>query len=317
MPWKWLFLILFLLSSSISAQVIVRLYPEAEVAGDQILLGDIAEIQGDEDEVRTLAQIPVGVAPLPGGSRTIHRNADLAPRLRRAGYRPEDFLWEGPESLRVTAKADFQKVGKIKKELEAQLLAYLNTHEEGRNYRWEVKILPESIPSWAAGGARLRIFGQDLPAGRVTLRAEAGQPPLSFTCEAEISAWGKPLVTREHLASGSALDETAVARSDEVELTADILAGKRPLFQLDENLVLLRSLPAGTILTSSDVDYPLLVKKGEPVTIFFQQGAISVQAQGLALEDGRLGSRIQVKNDSSGKIVEGTVVGEGMIEVGR
>jgi flagella basal body P-ring formation protein FlgA len=312
---RFLCILLLLVSISTSAQIVVRLKEEAEVAGPQILLGELGEIQGEQEQVHTLSQTPVGVAPRPGESRTVHLNADLAPRLRRAGFRPEDFIWEGPQIVRVTGKIDPGQAGMLKEDLKAQLLAYLGTHPEGQDYRWQVEIY--SLPSWATGEGRLIFRRNDLPVGNVTLRAEAGQPARSFSCQAEIKAWGSPLLLDRDLASGSKLDRGMVKRAQETELTSLLTAGKRPLFQLEENLQLLWSLPGGTILTWEDVDYPLLVRRGDPVIIFVEYGSVQVMAPGQALADGRLGERIRVMNTSSERIVEGVVEGEGLVKSGR
>lgn len=309
--------LLLFLSVSTSAQIVVRLWEEAEVAGPQILLAELGEIEGEEELVRSLGQTPVGVAPRPGERRTIHVNADLAPRLRRAGYRPEDFVWEGPQVVQVTGKVSAQEINRVKEDLEAQLLAYLNTHPKGQNYRWQVEIFSGTIPSWVKGEGRLSFRKEELPVGKVTLTAEAGQPARTFFCQATIQAFGSPLVTGRELAAGELLASQKVRRAKELELTSYLALGKQPLFQLEANLHLTRSLPADVILTWEDADYPLLVKKGDSVTIFVDMGAIQVQAPGRALADGKLGEQIKVMNTSSERIVEGIVTEEGFVKARR
>ena len=306
-------LLLLLASIGSASQVVIRLPAEAEVTGEQILLGQIGEIQGEEELVSALARTPVGVAPQPGDSRLINLNADIAPRLRKAGYRPEDFVWEGSRTVKILAQADEQKVNRVKTELEAQLLA--NPH--GQDYRWQVEILPETIPSWVKGEVKLNFAAKELPAGKINLRVQSQTPPLSFSCQAEVRAWGTPLVTARELAAGSLLESDAVSRGKEMELTSYLTAGSLPVLQLAADLHLKRSLPAASVLTWSDVEYPLLVQKDKPVLIVIRQGAVQVQAAGRALTDGRLGERISIVNISSERVIEGVVTGQGLVEVGR
>ncbi len=318
MPKKFFLGILFLLLSlGASCQVVVRLAPEAEVVGPQILLGELGEIQGEEELVRSLSQTPVGVAPGPGESRTISLNADLAPRLRRAGYRPQDFTWEGPSTVRVVGKVDSEKIAQLKAELESGLLAYLNTHPRGQLFSWQVEILPGTIPIWAQEEGRLILRKDELPVGKVPLVVEVLPSRRTFSCQASISAWGRVLVTERELASGSILTEEMVRKSQELDLSSYLQEGKLPLLELDENLELNRSLAPDTILTWEDVDYPLLVRRGDAVTIFVEQGPVQIEAPGRALVDGRLGARIKVMNTSSERVVEGIVVDRGFIRVGR
>ena len=76
-----------------------------------------------------------------------------------------------------------------------------------------------------------------------------------------------------------------------------------------------RTLAAGTILTPGSVAAPLLVRRGERVTLVATRGAVSVRMQGEALRDGARGERIRVRNLRSKRIVEGEVVGRGVVKM--
>lgn len=70
-----------------------------------------------------------------------------------------------------------------------------------------------------------------------------------------------------------------------------------------------RSLPALRTLSSSDVVEPVLVKKGDLVTVTLQDSALHLTAQGKALENGAAGATVRIMNTSSRQIVEGVVTG--------
>lgn len=77
-----------------------------------------------------------------------------------------------------------------------------------------------------------------------------------------------------------------------------------------------RSLPALRTLSASDVTEPLLVKKGELVTVTLQNSVLHLTAQGKALENGSAGAVVRVLNTASNQILEGVVTGAQSIAVG-
>lgn len=56
-------------------------------------------------------------------------------------------------------------------------------------------------------------------------------------------------------------------------------------------------------ITLKDVDKPLVLKRGDPVTIVYAQPGIHVTAKGLAKEDGAQGATIRISNVKSNKII--------------
>lgn len=308
--------LLLLVSSGVTAQVKVRLLAEAEVAGPQILFGELGEIEGEPELAQALALTPVGAAPRPGERRTLSRNADLSPKLRRVGFRPQDFLWEGPDTVVVYGRVDPKQTQVIKEQLEAQLLAYLHHHPQGAAYSWQVEVLSGSIPPWPGDDVRVEFRKGELPVGSVTLEAKAGNPAKTFSYAAVICAYGEVLMTKTELAAETILTEEMVARK-QLEVTPYLLKGTPPLTALSEQLEIRGSLPQGTVILEGDVKLPLLVKRGEPVTIYLETGAIQIEAAGKALADGSLGDLVPVLNVLSERTVEGIVTAPGVVRVGR
>ena len=58
-----------------------------------------------------------------------------------------------------------------------------------------------------------------------------------------------------------------------------------------------------------------LVCKNEPVSITVISGSMRIKSLGIATSDGSLGQVISVKNKSSGRLVDGTVVAVGRVEI--
>ncbi|MDB5411101.1 MAG: flagella basal body P-ring formation protein FlgA [Rhodospirillales bacterium] len=74
-----------------------------------------------------------------------------------------------------------------------------------------------------------------------------------------------------------------------------------------------RSIRPGEPVRPSDVQVPIVVHKGELVTVVLQTRAIMLTAQATALEDGATGQAIRVSNTRSKKTLDATVTGPGNV----
>jgi flagella basal body P-ring formation protein FlgA len=77
-----------------------------------------------------------------------------------------------------------------------------------------------------------------------------------------------------------------------------------------------RRLRAGQPLSANLLEPALLVRRGERVSIVARDGPIQARTEGEALAAGRLGEVIEVKNLSSGKVVQVSVVEVGVVSSG-
>ena len=77
-----------------------------------------------------------------------------------------------------------------------------------------------------------------------------------------------------------------------------------------------RFLRAGKPLTENVLQNALVIEVNAPVTLVTNVGGITVRAEGTALQRGRVGDRIRVKNARSGKMLLGTVIDAHTVKVG-
>ena len=68
-----------------------------------------------------------------------------------------------------------------------------------------------------------------------------------------------------------------------------------------------RGIAAFKPMTASDITSPVLVKKGEIVTMVLQNSEMTLTTQGKALENGAVGETVRIVNPSSGQSIEGVV----------
>lgn len=80
-------------------------------------------------------------------------------------------------------------------------------------------------------------------------------------------------------------------------------------------LVAGRLIPPGSILLKKSITKALFIKKNQHVTLILKEGPIEVSMSGIAQMDGYLNDTIKIVNPSSKKIVDGTIVGPGKVEI--
>lgn len=76
-----------------------------------------------------------------------------------------------------------------------------------------------------------------------------------------------------------------------------------------------RNLPAGTVLSPNDVEPERLVQRGSPVMMVAGAAGIEVLASGISMADGGLGQTVRVRNERTGRIIEGVVRADGRVDV--
>ncbi|PWW00827.1 flagellar basal body P-ring formation chaperone FlgA [Mangrovibacter plantisponsor] len=76
-----------------------------------------------------------------------------------------------------------------------------------------------------------------------------------------------------------------------------------------------RRLREGQVVSLQHVDKPQVISRGQQVTLVASQQGIEARTQGEALQNGRAGGMIRVKNLSSDRIVLAQVVSAGLVKV--
>lgn len=106
---------------------------------------------------------------------------------------------------------------------------------------------------------------------------------------------------------------------------ADLILIKREITGLDlayyENKaqvsghVAKRMIKPGEIIRPALITLPKLVERDELVTLIAETQGISVRMSGRALNSGARGKQIKVRNLSSKRIIEGVIVGKGLVKI--
>ncbi|NLW96270.1 flagellar basal body P-ring formation chaperone FlgA [Luteimonas wenzhouensis] len=100
--------------------------------------------------------------------------------------------------------------------------------------------------------------------------------------------------------------------------TRDIGAAAGPAFRDPQALVgrvPLRALAPGAVPTEQDLSLGAPLRRGDPVVLVSRVGGVEVRVPGRAMGPAQAGGRIGVQNVSSGRVLRGRLVGEGVVEL--
>lgn len=126
---------------------------------------------------------------------------------------------------------------------------------------------------------------------------------------------------------GPAVTETAVlgrvVERGEVISAGDFTSGEVPASQARgamtpdgaNGMEATRRLQAGTVVRTSDVMTPRLVRRGEPVTITIRSGGLIISTAGRALGNGGKGDLVRVVANSTNRTLDAEVEGNGAVRV--
>lgn len=82
-----------------------------------------------------------------------------------------------------------------------------------------------------------------------------------------------------------------------------------------EGMIARRTIPAGRAFTPNALRAPLLVQRGEEVTLLAGNGHFNVRVKGKALQDAAKGDVVAVRNTRSKRVVEGIAIEPGLVQV--
>jgi flagella basal body P-ring formation protein FlgA len=280
----------------------------ATVEAGSVRLADVAVLEGNGSD---FADVDLGAAPDPGGSRRLDGVAILR-KLRAAGLVDGATHYEIPASVRIARAYQDVAAEEIRGAVERDAGTVLAAGEQLRSIDvgGGARIPPgpyalHVVPP-AAGGrvARRRVEVQLLQDGTVVANVSA---------RVAVVATGPVVVLRHAVARGTVLGPADVA-VEERELTG--LAGSVVTTIAEVVGKEMRAaLPASAPVTLSVLASPLLVRRGDLVTVVVETPGMRLSTPGEALEPGAAGAQIRVRNRKSQQEISGQVVERGTILV--
>lgn len=137
--------------------------------------------------------------------------------------------------------------------------------------------------------------------------------PWSITLPVTIRAYMLVAVANNQLIRGHriAAEDITLAEMDVDKLKQGYFTSQEPIVGMQLKRTLLAKAP----FTPRLLLLPVLIQRGEQVTISAQSSSLLVKTNGIALSSGTLGQKIPIRNSRSERIVEGEITGPGQVDV--
>lgn len=147
----------------------------------------------------------------------------------------------------------------------------------------------------------------------VGVRCKDANTPWTVYVQASVALIEPVLVASRPMSRGTVLngDDVTLMKQDTARMTQGYLTDIKQV----DGMVLRYSVRAGTVLRPALLQPPIVIKRGERVIIEASGGGVRVRMEGQALMNGAVGDIIRVRNLSSRRVVEGTVVSPGVVQV--
>lgn len=305
-------LVLVLLAAATAAGstglISVRVYDQVEIAADQIQLGKIARIDGDDAGlVRELEALVIGRSPLPGKSRSLDRTA-IQLRLKQSGIDLARIELQIPPEVQVSRGA--VEVGRER--IEQIVTAFIQQQFAGKGQTVRIKeirgtepvLLPKGSLSHQVAAPRNSALSGSLPL-TVTLKVnDEIEKRMMVTAVVEVLV--NAVVTTRPLGRFKPIEES------DVEVRPVDVSGLPADYIADPEVVLgkrtRRLLDANTVLRPDLVESQPIVKRGDRVRIIIESPGMRITALGEVKQNGCLGERIPVANLDTNKVIQARVV---------
>lgn len=162
----------------------------------------------------------------------------------------------------------------------------------------------------------LKIFF--LPGSRTIGRVSVGvrcesKKPWTIYSSATIKAYENIVITSNSIARGIEIS------ADDISLEKREISTLRTGYLTDLKQAigkkLKRALQKGSALRHQFLKTALMVKKGHVVTIIAKNSRLTIRMKGKALSNGSKGELIYVKNSKSGRVVQGKVIADNLVQI--
>jgi len=312
-------LLLVLLAAATAAGgavlISVRVYDQVEIEADQIQLGNIARIDGDDARlVRELEAVVIGRSPLPGKSRSLDSAAILL-RLKQSGIDLARIELQIPPEVQVSRGA--VEVGRER--IEQIVKAFIQQQFAGKGQTVRVKeirgaepvLLPKGSLSHQVAVPRNTALSGSLPL-TVTLKInDEIEKRIMVTALVEVLV--NAVVTTRPLGRFKPIEES------DVEVRPVDISGLPSDYIADPEAVLgkrtRRLMDANTVLRPDLVESQPVVKRGDRVRIIVESDGMRITAVGEVKQKGCVGERIPVTNLDSNKVIQARVVDTQTVKV--
>jgi flagellar basal body P-ring formation protein FlgA len=290
----------------------VNLRPEVKVKGPKITLADIADLTGnDEALLAQLAHAPMGTVT---ETRILSRK-EIADLLRNTEAGKEELIFAGADFTRISPSTRALSLEDVVPVLRSYLVSVTSWRAEEIDIRSIDNLKSMQVPEGEIG---FRVASRSIPSNlrSALLQLELlvdGKPQRSHWIKADIGVRAQVVQVAQPVAFRNVLKpadlrEVVVDIGDptaEYVRTAEEAVGK----------VATRALRPGECLTRRLIDDADIVRSGMAVKLLVETGSLRLSIDARALQNGKMGDRIKVRNIDSDRVVTAVVTGPGEVRV--
>ncbi|WP_197498780.1 flagellar basal body P-ring formation chaperone FlgA [Halodesulfovibrio spirochaetisodalis] len=291
-------------------------FPAAIVKGDTVLLGEIAQPSGDisEESWQNLAKKKLWPAP----NRVGRPMAITRPKLRNALQR---YLGKMASKAVLPGSIALQRGGKVVQKNTLSQMVSRSITNATQQLDGEAVLRDMTIPNFIflrdaknrldieplrtvdAGRIAIRFMELD-PNGKVVRRVNGGA---FLDLWVTVPCAAAPLNRNDILTP----EQITYQRKNLAYLRGDAWDGRGGPYRVT------RTLGAGTPIFEQDLEIVPVVTKGSRVALIYKGKAIRLSVVALAMEDGRTGEVIPVRNLQSKRTVYATVLNDSTLVIER
>lgn len=295
--------------STFALQVNVR--SSALVDGDQVQINDVARLT---PPLGNLLYERICRAPAPGKSIAVTQE-QIERILLQHGVDPTAVKFSGAPSTQVTRDS----LNVTQEQAQGFIDGYLAKVQQ-KLPQAQFKFTPQAtIKDTILPTGELRVevipsLEQVIGSRRFTLIYRVdGRTVENVSISGKLEVLAEIAVAQRNLRRGT------IISADDVNLTLlDISKIDQPFYALADVVgqKVIRSVRAASVLEGKNLDAPPLVQKGAFVKLIARRGRMLLTATGIAMEEGKMGEMIRVRNSASQKEVLARVIGRDQVEVG-
>ncbi|GHT12465.1 hypothetical protein FACS1894170_07320 [Planctomycetales bacterium] len=309
----------------------IRLKPATvKVDGTLVTLGDVADVVISDNETVALKQTILFPAPADGEERIVTRNelrsilsqlgidgiknqitgaakvtvlsnggTSAAAKCKTFVVQQANFVADTNQNNVVSAvysdvapKVEGQFIEIIEKQVGDALNVYLNfTNKIDKVWEVSLKLTPDQARLLASNGQIKEITGGNIPFTGIQQFTIRMQTNVSITVEASVKLPKEVVILRRSVPKGHIISENdlMIKKVEQIK-SDDFIIDLNEAVGMETTKAVMELNP----LTKSVLQMPVLVRKGEVITVRAANHGIVVRTEATALQDGVLGDTITV-----------------------
>ncbi len=300
-------------------RMVVRGKELATVVLPQVRISDLADVSssypGDDELVIAIKNAVLGASPSIGEEATFTA-AQVLDVVREVTRGNDQVGYIFPRVMKVVRA--YRTIGVD--EVTRALSSYLQASEREAKVlgvslpRAEVRVPPRAdirdiTPLASVKGSH---FGQGPTSFQVKVQ-EQDKVVQTFNVQATVQEWGQLPVARRALARGD-----VVGASDVTLARVNLSTASGGIAQSVDEIIgqkLSQDVSEGALFRTQLMVTPPMVRVGESVTLLYRSKLLEASASATALESGVFGAQVRVRNETSKRVMQGTISGPGIVEV--